>query len=71
MKYKIIDFTVTSNIWGPSIYTFTYIKSIHIFKVKDRKKCVFHVYLKTVLIKKKFILLKNFSKNMSRCNYEI
>lgn len=53
MKYKSIDFTVTSNIWGPSIYTFTYIKSIHIFKVKDRyEKCVFHVYLKTVLIKK-------------------
>ena len=53
MKYKIIDFTVTSNVCGPSTYTFTYIKSIHIFKVKDKyEKYVFHVYLKTVLIRK-------------------
>ena len=61
MKYKIIDFTVrpnvcgpsiyTFNVCGPSIYTFTYIKGIHIFKVKDKyEKCVFHVYLKKVLI---------------------
>ena len=51
MKYKIIDFTVRPNVCGPSIYTFTYIKGIHIFKVKDKyEKCVFHVYLKIVLI---------------------